>query len=244
MNWWIRRFWPYAAGAALGGAYVVFKLVAAQAGGELSDASVKTLVEQALAKLAPETDCMTRAKIKPYRTNDPMPEISEADFPVVFAEEAFVKWTSADAVITTLLIGDGMIEVHQGGYPQSLVDPGTPGALYAVDSYEKAQAMFADIAAHGALVDLTDKGRQAHVWKDDNFCMTGNWQVANIAKWSPPALDSTGLTVSHITADLDLVPSLIGSAPTNDPLNAVMTDTVELVAAKYSDGWRIGDINL
>jgi hypothetical protein len=213
-------------------------------GDGLSKSRVERQVKDALSQRQEITRCMTRTKIKDARSNTFSGQIAENGFPVIFAEEAFIPWSTEDELIAILLLGEGYIAIHQGGYDRSMTEKGHPGALYRVDSYDDAAAVFADIRARGALVELTESGRRAGAWSDNNFCMTGRWDLAAVKNWTAPAADSSGRIVTHISADVQFDPLRLGPGKIANPLGAVLTRTVDMVSTRYADGWKIDDVGL
>jgi hypothetical protein len=161
----------------------------------LSKSRIESMLKSTLLGRDNVQYCMNKIKLKKYRSNDLFDDISENDFPIVFSEEAFVKWNEIDKFITKLLLVDSLIEIHQGGYEQSVGVRGRPGQLFVVDSDDKADTMFEEIRTHGALVDLTKKGREVHAWRDNNFCVTGSWTLDSLTDWTEPAADSNGRVI-------------------------------------------------
>ncbi len=212
----------------------------------LSKSRIETLLKTALQNHNDVELCMTRIKIKPakFGGGTPLEKITENDFPVIFSEEAFVKWNSSDDLITTLLLGDGLAVIHQGGYEQSATEKGHPGDVYPVSTYQQAGAVFEDICKRGALVELTPKGLQAHAWSNDDFCTTGRWVLDSVKEWTVPAVDGTGRTVSHITAAIEYRPARVGGAVVRNPFETFLSNTLNVVATKYADGWKINDFSL
>lgn len=159
-------------------------------------------------------------------------------------KQAFLKWNASDDLITTLLLGDGLVAIHRGGYEQSATEKGHPGDVYPVNTYEQAGAVFDDIRKRGALVELTPKGLQAHAWSNDNFCATGRWVLDSVKDWTVPAVDGTGRTVSHITAAVEYRAARVGEAVVRNPFETILTNNLNVSATKYGDGWKIDDFSL
>ena len=187
-------------------------------------------------------------KIKNALDNVPMGarKISENEFPIIFAEEAFVPWDEGDAFIMHLLIGGSYIVVHRGGYERSATEKGSPGPVYVPRSYDDTTRIVDGIRRLGALVELTEKGRSAHVWSsDDGFCVNGRWDLNTVKNWTEPAPDSNGRILTHISAELKFKPIRLGQAsPVDNPFGAGFYRSIEPTAIKYNDGWKMSGIKL
>jgi hypothetical protein len=182
---------------------------------------------------------------QPYQGNSstasaPMPAPPPDGFPLIFAEEAYVRWSAQDGFVMALLIGGGYIAVHEGGYPRSLIDPGTPGDVFTPKTLDDVKLVIATIAHRGAVIDLTGKGRSAGVWDAANgFCATGKWLPDDV-NWTPPAPGAQGTTVSHVTVRLVFLANRLGSATgTINPMGIWQSATQEYTVVKYNDGWRL-----
>lgn len=209
----------------------------------LSDRSVKNLVQEVLKMKPSVTYCMNNAKIKSYRNPKLLENVGERGFPVVFAEEAFLQWTAVDQLIATVLVGEGMIAVHRGGYEDSVGTKGRPGDVYNINSYDQAAAMFNDIRQYGAVVDLTQSGEAAHAWSQDKgFCVTGRWNLNEVKSWTEPAPDSNGRIVTHITVELKYHADQAGAVAVRNPFDATLLEEREAIAVKYGNGWKIDNI--
>lgn len=206
-----------------------------------NDSKAKSLVESELLKLGDRTMCMNSVKIKEYASDNVFKTVTENNFPVVFAEEAFVKWSEEDKFIAVLLMGDKLIAVHSGGYERAAFNTGHPGAVLDASSYERADAIFEGIRTRGAVIDLTAEGRSKHAWADNNFCVTGHWAASEISKLTEPAVDGAGKTVSHFEAKIAFQPTSIGGARLTNPLDATLYNVLDLTAVKYQKGWEIDD---
>jgi hypothetical protein len=202
--------------------------------------------------------CMNPVKLKYAATNNLVTFPSPADdapaadgqdstadppkgFPLIFAEEAYVKWTDQDAYVMELLIGGGYIAVHSGGYEKSFNAPGTPGGTYIIKNRADVDQVIAAIKSRGAVVELTDRGRAEGVWDVDNgFCAVGNWKFYDIDGWTVPAANHEGTIVTHITSDRSFEVKSLGAATGN--INAMgfpYLNQQEFSAEKYNDGWRL-----
>lgn len=166
--------------------------------------------------------------------------VSADGFPLILAEEAFIRWSDQDVYVMSLLIGGGFIAVHNGGYPQSLNEPGSPGSVYQPENLDQVQAVVADIRERGAIIDLTDKGRSAGVYDSTNgFCAIGSWAVNDVT-WTTPATDAKGNYVSHVTASLGFEAHRLGAATTDiNPMQLQQIETRQYTVAKFNDGWKL-----
>lgn len=164
-------------------------------------------------------------------------------FPLIFAEEAYIRWSDQDAFVMGMLIAGNYIAVHSGGYPQSQVEPGTPGDAYAPHNLQDVEAVIAAIRERGAVVDLTNAGRNGGVWNSSTgLCVVGNWTLESIDAWTPEATDSKGNIVTHIKARVVLAPARIGDASKDiNPMGIVFRPAQdwEFTAVKYNDGWHL-----
>lgn len=213
---------------------------------------VKELVAKDIASFPKESWCMNENKIVSASDNIPL-SLANIDstasnkdnsftFPLIFSEEAFVSWTRRDKFIMDLLIGGNFIKVYSGGYPASDVDPGQPGDAYKPKTFDEVARVVADIAKRGAEVDLTKKGKTNNVWDPSNgFCITGNWKLHKLLRWTPPATNSAGVQVTHIYASREFDVDAIGKATQNiNPYDLYWEiQNEEYVASKYNNGWRI-----
>src|SRR5580658_4981346 len=183
--------------------------------GDPSQGTVTAVLKTYIDKLDPENWCLNPMKIKSLKTDRPIGlealgnlvqsngqnggSFSANIFPVVFAEEAFMKWNEQDAYVMAILIGGKYIAVHAGGYPRSTRAPGNPGGVYDANNYDQVIQVINAIKSQGAVVDLTDKGRKDGVWEPDNgFCLQGFWQLQEVTGWTSPAADNEGKIVTHI----------------------------------------------
>lgn len=209
-------------------------------GDGVSDSTIERQIGEILGQRSEELKCMNRFKIKNARTNRMDQSISASVFPVIFAEEAFIAWDSDSELVMLVLLGEGYIGVHKGGYPQSTREPGKPGELYRISSFKDAQKVVADIKQRGAVVELTEKGSRAHAWDDDNFCLTGRWVFHEVLGKTDPAPDNRGRTVTNATALLHFKPEKVGRSAIDNPLGTFLEREVTIEYTKYSDGWRMG----
>lgn len=94
----------------------------------------------------------------------------------VLTEDGYLIWTDQDKYVMSVLIGQGYITVHSGGYMESMNMPRShPGPLLAIHSREDVSAAVAGIVAHGGKFEITKKGYTAGVWtKRYGFCVSAN----------------------------------------------------------------------
>jgi len=220
--------------------------------------TIWSLVKENIEQRKAVTWCLNPVKIKSTGSNlplglwvlDPSADsesrmngvVSTAAFPLIFAEEAFVKWSDPDVYIMTLLVAGKYIAVHEGGYPGSQNEPGKPGKAYDPTTTDQVEAIIEVIREKGAVVDLTTKGLQEGIWDaESGFCVRGVWELYKITGWTAAAADSNGKLVTHIEADERFHPTSLGAAKTGlNPMGFTYTMYgQEFVAAKFNDGWRI-----
>lgn len=223
-----------------------------------SKGTVTALMKAYLSKQDPESWCLNPMKIKSVKDDQPIGltalgnylhshgkdagSFSADIFPVIFAEEAFIKWNDHDAYVMEMLIGGNYIAVHEGGYDRSTAGRGSPGNIYVPANGDQVDGVIDVIREKGALVDLTDKGRKAGVWDPANgFCLAGYWDLNEVTGWTSPAADNEGKVVTHIKARETFHPTALGAAKTAfNPMGFDYTTVdQEFVAAKFNDGWRI-----
>jgi hypothetical protein len=142
-----------------------------------------------------------------------------------------------------LLMSDGFIRVHRGGYEQSRTMKGSPGAVYQPRTLSDLEDIFTSIRMSGAVVELTDLGRAQGAWDAvKGFCVEGVWEFAKVEEWTAPAADSTGVIVTHIRVQVVFHPSRLGRATRGiNPLGLTLTREEGFKAAKFNRGWRLVD---
>jgi hypothetical protein len=229
-----------------------------------SKGTVTALVKEYIAHEDAETWCLNALKVKSAKTNQPIGLMALKNLaqsrnlaqnngrstvatpadasPLIFAEEAFIKWNDHDAYIMAMLMGGKYIAVHEGGYAANPSDPGSPGGIYDPKDYGELDAIIDVIRDKGAVVDLTAKGRSDGVWDPENgFCVEGFWELKEVTGWTNPAADNEGKVVTHIKATETFHPTRLGAAKDAfNPMEIIFTTAEqEFVAAKFNDGWRL-----
>jgi len=217
-----------------------------------------TLVKASIANQEAESWCLNSLKMKSPKTNRPIGlealgnmvksqgqtagTFPATVFPLIFAEEAFIKWNDHDVYVMEMLIGGGYIAVHEGGYKDNPASPGQPGRIDVPTTDDQVDIIVEMIRQNGAVVDLTDKGRNDGVWDPGNgLCLQGHWELNEVTGWTDPAPDKDGKIVTHIRATEIFQPTSLGAATSAfNPMGfSYTTAEQEFVAAKFNDGWRI-----
>lgn len=202
----------------------------------LSDSDIEGAVNDHLISQKSVEHCLTQAKIK--QTNKPDR--------FVLAEDAFIDWQDIDGLIIGILMSDGYLNVHTGGYPGEspfrFSKPGTPGALYQPKSSDEVWNALKGIRYDGAVAELTDKAKSAGVWQNGTACLKGRWVFGKVLNRTDPAVDKDGKIVSHISVRIKLNFTMTANSPVENRHALELFREKELKAKKYSDGWHFYEL--